>query len=577
MHLSPPQRYTSYTVQSASLSHHPVPTFRSLSSALSPPTAPSSPLWNRTPSGLSLQLNSASFQPRLVLPPATVSSLLHHLSSPTPAPLFLSSLPSLSSSLTLSFPALSTHLPPPSSVDSSALLPLLPRWSDPTPSEYQSLLDSLTSSLDDFHASPSLSHYLHFIGFLRRSPSPTPSPSADLRVECLAPALSLRLVPLPLSAVALQPSSVLLSLRSPSPIAQHGYLTLTAAHQLRLLHLPSDALRLPLLGVFTTAAPQSLAAYVQALHFLYAAGLTRLTVAPLTFLLLSFHSPSAPGLYEVTASIPEPALVHSTATVRVEGEGEGEVEVPLEPVSQAVLHRLWGTGEEGMAASTATTEGGIWSEREGELGRDGAMSPASLRSPSPLPVSPPRPHTRPIVRVEKVTGRGDSAWVAGDGDKENLHPTITRGGEGTGGAAGKGKAEEERKKRLRAVSFRMREDKRRQEMAAKNRAAAQEKAAQEAAAALHRARPRPRLTRSKKAKDTTTHGRAEEERKETREDERREGEAPISPVSPVVRMWREALVEPHASGQGDERRWSGWTTLAANARRSSGATKSTGA
>ena len=220
------------------------------------------------------------------------------------------------------------------------------------------------------------------------------------------------------------------------------------------------------------------------------------------------------------------------------------------------MHRLWGgTGGEGegegegdgggLTASVCTTElgegagqegtegtAGIWSEGEGELGEreraDSPVSEASLRSPSPLPASPPRPHGR--VKVERVVERME-VRCSGAGQVMTVRKGAVQGRAGEGEGLEKArertkKAEEEKKRRLRAVSARMREDQRRADMLHTKRAA------QEAAAVAVRqvVRPKPRMRATRPAVKV-----GEAAKGKVREDGKRRVEEAVSPVSPLVR------------------------------------------
>jgi len=215
--------------------------------------------------------------------------------------------------------------------------------------DYSAELDALTRRMDRHRLQPAMQHYARAFGALL---SGTLQPQPLLHIECLSPSLSLHLTPLLPSAIALQPSPLLHSLLSHGPALhsfasasssspQSGYLSLTAEQRVRLVSLPSEVLSLPLLGVYCTSAPSSLASFVQCVHFLYSRSISRLTVAPLTFLLLSLHN-RRPELYEVNATMDTVAIEHCEADITLSTGSPQQLSVPLRPLSTDRLRQLWG-------------------------------------------------------------------------------------------------------------------------------------------------------------------------------------------------------------------------------------------
>ena len=296
--------------------------------------------------------------------------------------------------------------------------------------EYSAELDELTGRMERHRMQPAMQHFTRALAAVALDTATLPSERL-LHIECLSPSLSLRLTPLPPSSIDLHASPLLhsllsrgpaLSFASPSSTAHCGYLTLTSSHQIRLVSLPSDVLSLPLLGVYSCSPPRSQSMFVQCLHFLYSSAISRLTVAPLTFLLLSFHNQRA-QLYEVSASMDEVAIEHCEADIALSTTSPQQLTSSLRSLSCDRIRQLWGDNEgvgdgspPSMSASIATTETvataadsgsrsggshggrdagswcGVYSDGESELGdEEEPCSPLSLRSPSPLPISAPKP------------------------------------------------------------------------------------------------------------------------------------------------------------------------------------------
>ena len=295
--------------------------------------------------------------------------------------------------------------------------------------EYSAELEQLTRRMDSHRLHPAMHRYMRAFGAVQSDAS-----TQQLHIECLSPSLALHFTPLLPSAVTLHPSPLLHSLLSHGPALpsfaslsstpSSGYLTLTAEQHVRLVSMPSEVLSLPLLGVYSSSPVQSLSTFVQCVHFLYSHSISRLTVAPLTFLLLSTHTRCA-QLYEVTATMDAVAVEHCEADIALAaGASQRQLSAPLRSLSVERIRQLWGdssdasaeggNGQPLLSASTATTETsastacssgssshsergvtswqGVYSDGESELGgKQWPASPMSLRSPSPLPVSPPKP------------------------------------------------------------------------------------------------------------------------------------------------------------------------------------------
>ena len=301
--------------------------------------------------------------------------------------------------------------------------------------DYSAELDELTRCMDRHRLQPALHHYVRAVGALLDATPPSQPPQPLLHIECLSPSLSLHLTPLTPSAITLQPSPLLHSLLShkptllsTAPYPPSGYLSLTVDHQVRLVSLPSDVLSSPLLGVYSCSPPSTRAAFVQCVHFLYSRAITRLTVAPLTFLFLSLHRRRT-ELYEVSATMDDVAIEHCEARIPLSHGSLQQLSVPLRPLSADRIRLLWGdtdgtlgvegSSQQSMGESTATTEAdatagtavstwlGVYSEGESELGEEQwPTSPVSLRSPSPLAASPPKPHQRRVTQPASIGRAG---------------------------------------------------------------------------------------------------------------------------------------------------------------------------
>ena len=479
-------------------------------------TTPNSPLWSRTACGPPQLVSSSSFQFKLLLAPSLLAALHRSLLRARPrwSRLYLTGREETGEGedgeeVRLILDGLSESAVG-RAAEEDGLVVVPARREEERQQEAplslsgsarDELLERLMLSLDGFHLSPSLSHYLRLSAAVSASPS-----HARLHVECLTPSLSLSLSPLPAWSCRLQPSALLQSLlASSSPAGCQGYLTLSAEQELQLLQLPSDALSLPLLGVFTAAAPSSLSAYLLCLHFLYCAALTRLTVAPLTFLLLSFQH-SAFSLHEVTARMPDMAVVHSAA----------DLSIALPPLlsPSALLHLelrpVLGSLLPSLSCSTASPAEeaagcGLYSEGEAELTSEAPpVSPASLRSPSPMAASPPRPHQTPQHAALQSSVVAALKQHRGDlqpqrrAEQESGRPALPRQERPLleqaqaveQEHATRLHAEEQGRRRLRATSVRMREEKRRRELVAK-------KAAQQAAASAAEEERRTRASSSR--------------------------------------------------------------------------------
>ena len=401
--------------------------------------------------------------------------------------------------------------------------------------DYSAELDELTRRMDRHRFQPAMQHYIRAFGALLDTTS-RPQQQQQLHIECLLPSLSLRLTSLLPSAITLQPSSLLHSLLSHGlsstslSSSSFGYLTLTVRHQVRLVHLPSDVLSLPLLGVYSCSPPSSHSTFVQCVHFLYSRAISRLTVAPLTFLLLSLHQQRA-ELYEVSATMDAVAVEHCAADIALSISSPQPLTAPLQSLSANRRRELWGDTDSSessshppMDASTATTAtdattahsassamcggrdrqtwSGVYSDGEGELG-DGQWppSPLSLRSPSPLPVAPPRPYQRLHVHATRCSCKAGAARRDGQrrdnvpkgkenvatiphSDRAEAHVGPTAAGhpsQAYDAAVCRGTAvtaAETKKRQLQAVSVRMRQ-RRVTEIAARKQAAAAAAAAAE--------------------------------------------------------------------------------------------------
>ena len=425
--------------------------------------------------------------------------------------------------------------PPRAPHTSGAAQYLTSHW---TADVYSAELSALTRRMDRHRLQPAMQHYIRAFGALLDD-----SFQQSLHIECLSPSLSLHLTLLLPSAIALQPSpwlhsllshsSALRSFASTASFPASGYLSGTVGQQVRLVSLQSEVLSLPLLGVYSTEPPHSLTTFVQCVHFLYSRSINRLTVAPLTFLLLSVHNQRA-ELYEVCAVMDEVAIEHCEADIALPTASSHNLTAPLRSLSIDRMRQVWGdtagledSGHPSMGASTATTETdsaaadngssgatyvrregatwqGVYSDGETELG-DGhwPTSPMSLRSPSPLSASPPRPqpkrtqqpqtpaqhNSRPQLTRKQRAGRmGPSAARAAlqsvDGNRIAARSAAavavhqSRAKSAVTIRPDEQTAAETKKRRLQAVSARMRERKATQVAARKRLSAAAAAAAE---------------------------------------------------------------------------------------------------